>query len=579
MSLDGITLKALQLEIEKKIAGGKITRIFQPEKRVVTIEIRNHGRNYRLFLSADAAHPGLHLTSRPYQNPVQAPDFCMLLRKHLQYSILTQLNQWGMDRILELHLQGRDGQPRSLILEIMGRHSNLILLQQGMILGSIKNVTAKISRYRQILPGLPYEKPPAQEKMDPCTIHPQDVEEFLVGEKKAFRLLLDNLQGFGPLSSQELLLRSGIHPQKTAAAITPAERSLFVQVFTHFQTRVKEGDFRPSILLDPEDRILAFSALTLTESPGRRRREFSSLSLLFDYYYQEKIQREQLAALAESLSTIINNHYQKGKKRLMDLRQDLKKGQMAHEVKAKGDIITANIYRIQKGLTEIRLPDLTDPAQEVTIPLNPALRAAENAQKYYRRYQKLKKSCRHLQKEIRKLENELKYLSQVQVSIEQAQEKEDLHTIKEELEEEGYMKKSSKKAAPQKQRTTPPSFRSSQGYQIFVGRNNRENDYLTMKLAGREDIWLHVKDLAGSHVIIKRENQDPVPERTLEEAAILAAIYSRGHLSSKVPVDYTLVKHVQKPKEARPGMVYYKEYKTIQVTPDTELVEKLKKEV
>lgn len=579
MSIDGITLHALQQEIQEELIGGKITRIFQPERLLITLEVRRDGCNHWLLLSAHPAYPRLHLTSLPYQNPTQAPDFCMLLRKHIQYSTLSHITQLGMDRILDIHLQGRDEKPRSLVVEIMGRHSNIILVQEGIIKGSIKNITSKVSRYRQVLPGLPYVKPPAQKKEDPETVEAQKVCQLFQGEKQAFRILLHHLEGLGPLLAQEMLLRSGIHPPKKGEEVTLEEKKAFQQVFSAFQQDLKRGNFSPSALLDEEGQITAFSALSLSQSPSLTRKDFSSLAELLDFYAVEKIQKEKLLGLQKSLSSTVDSFYRKGKKRLKTLKEDLKKGEKAYQYKEKGDLITANIYQLKKGLQEISLPKMEDPAEQITIQLNPALKPSENAQKYYQRYQKLKKSCHHLKKEQRKMENELKYLSQVQMSIEEARNEEELLVIKEELQEEGYLKKNRKRGSAKKQKTTPLTFRSSENYQIFVGRNNKENDYLTMNLAGREDIWLHVKDLAGSHVIIKRHNRDPVPEKTLEEAAILAACYSRGHLSSKVPVDYTLVKHVQKPKEARPGMVYYQEYQTIQVAPDKQILEKLKKEV
>lgn len=579
MSVDGITLRAVRQEIEETILKGKITRIFQPMSQVVTIEIRNKGINHKLLISTDATHPRLHLTDLMYQNPIKAPDFCMLLRKYIQYSIITGISQIGMDRILEIHLQGRDGEPRSLMVEIMGRHSNCILLHRKMILGSMKKVTPRVSRYRQILPGIPYEKPPAQRKEDPLKVDPVEVVDVVSkGEGKAFRVLLDYLQGLGPLSARELLLRSGISPERKGIELTTEEITTFKKSLTLFFEDLRNGRFSPTILLNEKREIKAFSALSLTPLPPLYVKSFSSCKDLFDYLYIEKIAKERLLTLSHTLTSRVESFYQKGRRRLKNLREDLQKGTEAYTYKKKGDLITANIYQLQRGLKEITLPSLEEPFEEMTISLNPALGPAENAQKYYQQYQKLKKSCHHLEKEIRKVKNELKYLSQVLASIEQAKEEEDLLSIWEELEEESYIKKRKRKAS-KKRASKPLHFLSSQGYDIFVGRNNKENDFLTMKMAHREDLWLHVKDLAGSHVIIKRHNRDEIPPSTIEEAAVLAACYSRGQQSSKVSVDYTLVKHVQKPKEARPGMVYYKEYKTVDVEPDEELIKRLQKEV
>lgn len=579
MSVDGITLRAVKEELEETIYKGKVTRIFQPMKQVITIEIRRDGINHKLLVSSDGAYPRLHLTAEVYKNPIKAPDFCMLLRKHIQFSAIAGISQMGMDRIIEVDLLGRDGEPRSLIIEIMGRHSNCILLHRGIILGSIKKVTAKVSRYRQILPGLPYEKPPAQRKENPLEVDPLEVAHVLEkGEREAFKALLDYLQGLGPLSAKEILLRSGIPPEKKGEDLTEEEISTFKEKFALFLEDLREGSYAPSVLCDEKGEIKAYSALSLTPYPPLKEKRFSSLKELFDYLYVEKIEKERLKNLSSALSTRVEDFYKKGRKRLKTLREDLKKGEDAYSYKKKGDLITANIYQLKRGVKEITLNSLEDPFEEITIALNPAKGPAENAQKYYQRYQKLKKSCHHLEKEIRKVKNELKYLSQVLASIEQAKKEDDLLSIWEELEEEGYIKQRKRKAS-KKRASKPLHFLSSQGYDIFVGRNNRENDYLTMKMAHREDLWLHVKDLAGSHVIIKRHTKEDIPLTTIEEAAILAACYSRGQQSSKVSVDYTLVKHVQKPKEARPGMVYYKEYKTIDVEPDQEIIERLKKEI
>lgn len=579
MSVDGITLRAICQELQETILEGKITRIFQPMKQVITIEIRRNKKNHKLLIAADAAHPRLHLTRESFKNPKKAPDFCMLLRKHIKYSIITGIEQDGMDRILEIHLQGPDDRPLLLVVEIMGRHSNIILLHKEIILGSIKRVTTKVSRYRQVLPGLPYLRPPSQKKEDPLEISPREVTHLLHNEKKkAFRILLESLQGLGPLLARDLFHSSGLDPEKRGEELEEEDLKKLCETIACFQKNVKEGHFSPSILVDEGETIKGFSALSLTPLPPLEKKDFSSLQDLFDYLYVETIKKERMKNLKNTLWTKVQDFYKKGKKRLKALREDLEKGEKAYSYKKRGDLITANIYQIKRGLSEITLPLLEDPQKKMTISLNPAQGPAENAQKYYQRYQKLKKSCHHLEKEIQKVKNELKYLSQVLASIEQAQEEEDLLSIWEELEDEKYIKERKGRKSPRKV-SKPLHFLSSQKYDIFVGRNNRENDYLTMKMAQREDMWLHVKDLAGSHVIIKNHTRDSIPEETIEEAAILAACYSRGHLSSKVPVDYTLVKYVQKPREARPGMVYYKEYQTIYVEPDRRISEKLKKEV
>ncbi|MFW6308996.1 MAG: Rqc2 family fibronectin-binding protein [bacterium] len=583
MAVDGILLSAIKHDLEQNLIDARIDKIYQPEKTLLTFQFRQTGKNLNLLASIHPERSRVHITELNFDNPSHPPDFCMLLRKYLTHGHITDMKQPGFERMLVLEIKNNN-RTLNLILEIMGRYSNIILVDENLeVLDAMKRIN-KESSHRQLYPGVKYQTPPGQDKLDPLEVTEIDFFEKIPPDfkKYCFRALLYNFRGVGPYSAKEIIHRAGIDYEQAYTDLKKEQKKKIWDSFSRIFEKVKNNNYQPAIGIDREERIQYTSAFPLTHMEEVKTIEFANTGTLFDFYYEKEVKQKQFRELKERLLGIINDYLKKNNKQQKKQYDRLKESKNADKYRKQGELIKANIYQLEKGMQQAELTNYYDSEQDtIEISLDPELTPAENAQKYFKKYEKAKKSKKYIKRELGKLKHEEKYLKQVKLNLQQADSELDLQEIEDELKDEGYIEKNRQvnKNKRQSQKPQPPhKFKSSAGYDILVGRNNRQNDYLTKKMANDQDLWLHTKKIAGSHVVVRNHTGKEIPEETIEEAAVLAAYHSNARMSQNVPIDYTEVKYVNKPKGAKPGLVYYDEYQTIYVNPDQELVEKLKVE-
>ncbi|SFL29099.1 Rqc2 family fibronectin-binding protein [Halanaerobium salsuginis] len=579
MAFDGILLSALKDNLQAKIIGARIEKVYQIEQKQLIVRLRQQNKNLQLLISTDAEGARINLTNLDYEFPAYPPDFCMLLRKYLKNSYITKIIQPEFERIIEINIEKR-GKEYKLIAELMGKYSNVILLDdKEIVLDAMKRITNKQSSERELYPGVNYHYPPGQQKINPLV--PQNKFDFLTAipadfNQASFRAVMFNFRGIGPYSAREIVHRAGIESGLNYQDLSRADKESLAKSFLNLTTLIKQQEYQAIIGLT-DHKLDYISAFPLNYRKVTESKRFTDFDEMMDYYYKNFLKNKKLNHSIREVNKVVNNYLQKTIKKQEKLKQQLADSKNAEKYKKYGELITANIYQIKKGSNEVEVTDYYSSDQsKLKIKLRPDLTASENAQKYFKKYNKLKKSVKHLKREIAKLRHEEKYLNQVSLNIEQAETLNDLDEIKDELKDEGYIKKQQKKnRKKQTARLKPRKFISSDGYQILVGRNNRQNDQLTKKIANQGDLWLHTKTIAGSHVIIKRDTAKDVPEQTINEAAVLAAYYSKARQSKNVPIDYTQVENVNKPKGAKPGLVYYDNYQTIYIDPDLEVIKKM----
>lgn len=566
MAFDGMVLRAVVHEL-KQLVGGRISRIYQPHPHDLVLAIRSQAGNCRLLLSANPSYPRLHLTTEEFVNPSEPPVFCMLLRKHCEGGTIEAIEQVDTERIVHIDVTARnelgDMKRKRLIVELMGRHSNIILVDpaSGMILDSVQHISHAISQYRQVLPGRPYVNPPQQGKANPLTTTQQQFyQAFDWNAGKLDRQIVDRFNGISPLLAKEILHRAGV----------PTRENLW-RAFHELVFRIASHQYEPVIVHSADKSVFSITALTHL---GGELQRFSSISTCLQHYYQDKALRDVVKQKVHDVIRIVTGEIAKNKKKIEKLKQTLAEAQNAEQFRLYGELLAANLHQIKRGDSQCTVVNWYEAGEPtVTIPLDPLKTPAENMQAYYKRYSKAKNSLKMGEEQIAAAEEEIGYLEGILVQLADAtlQEAEE---IREELAELGYVRRSSRQAGKKKKQELPKPavYHSSDGVPILVGRNNKQNDYLTNKLASPYDTWLHTKDIPGSHVVIRSRD---VSETTLREAAMLAAYYSKARNSSQVPVDYTLVRYVKKPSGAKPGFCIYENQRTLYVTPDEALVKQL----
>lgn len=580
MPLDAIFLTALTAELNETLPGARIDRIQQPERDAVVLSLRTPASgNRKLLLSASSNHPRLHYTEEKYENPAQPPMFCMLLRKHLAGGRILSLTQLPMERAVDLCVESTDElgilSQKHLLLELMGRNSNLILTgPDGRIIDCMRRVDFEMSEKRQVLPGLFYREPPAQGKLDLR----QETEEGLRSDLGLVRQsvtldvwLMDRYAGISPLIARELSYAAAgrIDPDLTAcdpAALAPALYRQLTGLLTGFvPTVLYRGD-------TPKDYTFRPIAQYEGYMTCRTARSFSAL---LDDYYLSRDREQRIRARTQSLTKTLTTLRSRTLRKLAAQRKELEATYDRERVRQLGDIVTANLHQIARGQTRLRAVDFYDPEmREIEIPLNGAVSPQQNAAKYYKDYNKAKNAERILTEQIALAETEADYLAGVLEALSRARGEQDVAEIRAELVEGGYLRNNDRKKQMKTKPARPLEYRSSDGIPIYVGRNNRQNDLLTCKLAYKTDLWLHVQKAHGSHVIIACGGVTP-PDQTVTEAAMLAALYSEVSQGQNVPVDLCPVRQVKKPAGAKPGMVVYENYRTVYVTPDPKLPEQL----
>ncbi len=586
MPFDAVFLSAVADELRAQTLTCRVDKVQQPERDTVILHLRAPGMSARLLLSASTNHPRAHLSTRSFENPAQPPMFCMLLRKHLAGGRLSAITQPPMERLLDFSFDCTDELGESvqkhLILELMGRNSNLILTDgTGRVLDCLRRVDFEMSAERQLLPGLYYRLPPTQGKRSPFETDTDTLAQLLcaqTGQKQFDAWLLDTFGGISPLLCRELAFRIfGDVDTDIAALSQDAKRQAAVSLHEQFSA-LADGKKAP-VLLVKQERPWDFTCIPIAQYGGFVRCELQQgFSQLLDSFYGERDHAERLRQKTQAVRKLLTNLCNRTARKLALQKKELAGTYDRERLRRLGDIVTANLHAIARGQSRLRAVDFYDPdMQEIDIPLNPALSPQQNAAKFYKDYQKAKTAERVLTGQIARGETELDYLESVLEALSRAESERDIQQIRAELADGGYLREQTQKKRMKLPPAKPMQFRSTEGYTILAGRNNQQNDMLTTKLAEKGDIWLHAQKIHGSHVIIVCAGQTPSDE-TVTEAMTLAAYYSQSREGQNVPVDYTRVKNVKKPNGAKPGMVVYDRYATGYVTPDAALVEKLKVE-
>ena len=580
MPLDAICLRAVLNELRPALVGARIDKVQQPARDQVILLLRG---NLRVLLNAGPNQPRIQLTQQLRDNPAQPPMFCMLLRKHLVGARMISIEQPDLERVVIMNLQctdelGQTGQ-RSLILEAMGRRANLILLDgEGRILDCLRRVDFESGGARQLLPGLFYRLPVPLDKCSLLTDEETAMALFSRGgedEERVDQWILDHFLGISPLIAREIAQRAAGTTDVRFGELGAKGREALVQTAQMLCNTVKENSFTPYIL-QQENHPKDFTYCPITQYGAQmsveQRETFSSL---LDEFYEQRERQELSARRGHELSHAATVARDRMARKAETLKKEYAATQQRDELRLCGDLITANLYRMERGMASLTTENYySENAEPITIALDPLLTPQQNAAKYYKRYNKAKTAEVHLREQIQKAETERAYLDSVLQEIAQSETEQEFQEIRRELQETGYLRRSGKEKKELKRSFAPREFRSSSGLRILVGRNNVQNDQLTHKRADRRDIWLHTQKIHGSHVILCTGGLEP-DEQSLHEAAALAAYFSQAKDSANVPVDYTAVRFVKKPAGARPGMAIYETYRTLYVTPDEALVKRL----
>ncbi|RYL95391.1 fibronectin/fibrinogen-binding protein [Sporolactobacillus sp. THM7-4] len=567
MTYDGIVMHAVVRGLQD-FAGGRVSKIYQPTATDLVLHLRSRSARGKLLISINAAFARMHLTNKIEGNPQEPPMFCMLLRKHLEGSVIDAIEQVGFERIVHIDLRARnevgDLTEKQLIIELMGRHSNVVLIdkESGRIIDSMKHLTPSVNRYRTVLPGETYVSPPDQGKMNPMEMNTQDLISHIEwNQGRIDRQMVGAVSGFSPLIGKEIVHRAGLPYQEAVAS-----------AFQAVQSAIKNDDFHPNIVYGNNGKD-EYHVIELTHLQGRRQ-VFESVHEMLDQFFAVKAETDAVKQKAGDLSHFISLESKKNKAKLKKLEKTLKEAKNADTWRLYGELLTANMHRLKRGDRSIDAVNYYDENQsKITIPLNPNRTPSENAQAYFKKYNKMKTAKKVVSEQIEQTKQEIDYFDTLLQQMETASLK-DITEIREELEDGGYLKKKmSERRKKKKNRPEIDHYYASDGTTILVGKNNKQNDYLTTKIGGSEEIWLHTKNIPGSHVVIRSEQPS---EKTLIEAATLASFFSKSRFGSRVPVDYTKVKYVRKPGGAKPGFVIYTDQKTLYVTPDESLVLKMR---
>lgn len=577
MALDGVFLRHLKHELEEPLVGARVDKIYQPNREELTVTFRSREAAYRVLFSARANSARVHFTKISPENPKQPPMLCMLLRKKLGGAKLLQIRQPDLERVLHFDFDAvnelGDHVTLTLTAEIMGRYSNIILSgEDGRIIDALKRVDAEMSSQRLVLPGVPYQLPPPQEKLSVLTASGQDVItalQNLPADAELSKGLLSVLQGVSPTVCRELAHQVGRGAELTVRSMT--EEQFFRTGFFYQQMKEHAEDVSgtPHMAVSAQGKPLDFSFVDLHQyGTAAVVKETETFSQLLDDFYGERDHRERMRVKETDLLRLLSTATERLSRKINHQREELAQCGKREELRVCGDLLSANLYAIEKGAAQVALQNFYDESLPMlTVKLDPALTPNQNAQKYYKEYRKAKTAEEKLNEQIAIAQRELEYLDSVLDTLARADTEQDLTEIRAELAEQGYLRKNRDKKQKQPPVAAPMKFTVSDGFTVLVGRNNRQNDRLTMKLANNNDIWFHVKNSPGSHTVLVTDGKEPTPA-AMEDAATLAARHSRAKDSAQVPVDYTQIRHVSKPTGAKPGMVIYVNYKTIYVTPN-----------
>ncbi|MCR5141501.1 MAG: NFACT family protein [Ruminococcus sp.] len=582
MALDGIFLSLVREELEP-LVGGRIEKVYQPSREELLLGVRTRDGAYRLLINSAAGSARVHVTRAEIENPKTPPMFCMLMRKRLTAGKISAIRQDGYERILYIDVEASNelGDPVKLTVaaEIMGRRSNIILIDgDGKVVDSIKRVTPDMSEVRPVLPGIAYTLPPRSDKLK---LDELDEDEFTarLGElpnKKLSKALVQTLEGISPVFADELVWLTDGGEDKAVGAYTPEQLKKLAGYAVAEGEKLKRRELSYTMLATPDGMLKDFCfAKILHFGSLMETRPAESACALLDDFYSSRDRLERIKQKAQDLFRLLTSLSERTARRIANQRQELKECADREKLKNCGDLIMTNLYALQKGQTSFRCVNYMSEAQEeIEITLDPRLTPTQNAQKYYKEYKKADTAEKLLAGLIEKGEQELSYIDSVLDSLTRADSESDIEQLREELADEGYIRRRYAKGKPP--RSLPPiKFVSDDGYTILVGRHNRQNDKLTLKDSKKTDIWLHTQNITGSHTVIQTNGETP-PDSTILQAARIAAYHSKAAQSSQVPVDYTLIKFVKKPNGAKPGMVIFTDQRTVYVKPDAAEADRLR---
>ncbi|MCD8053429.1 MAG: NFACT family protein [Lachnospiraceae bacterium] len=562
MALDGIVIANLVSEMREKLVGGRIARIAQTESDELILTVKNKKGQVRLLMSASASLPLLYFTETPKQSPATAPNFCMLLRKHIGNGRILSVTQPGLERIVRLEIEHLDEMGdlcrKFLLIELMGKYSNIIFVDsEETIVDSIKHISNNISSVREVLPGRPYFIADTVHKLDPLTITEDVFLTEICGKPTTIaKALTSGLTGISSLISEEIACRAGLDSARPMQALETREKLHLFHTFSGLMDDVRSGSFSPRIIYHGKE-PLEFASLPLALYPESDQRVFPSISQVLETYYAEKNAMTRIRQKSAELRRIVQTTLERDCKKYDLQRKQQKDTEKRDKYRIWGELLQTYGYSAEPGARSLTAENYYDDNREITIPLDPTLSPQENAQKYFNRYNKLKRTHEALTGLLEETQAEIDHLRSIQVALEIAQKEEDLVQIKTELQQAGYIRRHPLREKKREKITSRPfHYLSGDGFHIYVGKNNLQNEELTFQFANGADWWFHAKGIPGSHVIVKAEGKE-LPDRTFEEAGALAGYYSSEKNSAKVEIDYIQRKHVKKPAGAKPGFVIY----------------------
>lgn len=561
MAFDGVTVAGLVHEMRSRILGGRVSKIAQPEEDELLLTIKVQKEAYKLLMSANASLPLLYFTEKNKPSPVTAPNFCMLLRKHIGNGRITEISQPGLERIIDITIEHLNEMGdlcvKHLIIELMGKHSNIIFCSDTyQIVDSIKHVSAMVSSVREVLPGRAYFIPETMHKKDPLKLTREAFEESMKTHPyPLYKALYTSFTGLSPVMGTEICHRAGISPDVDAGSLSSLELLHLYKTMSYLMEDIQNDQFHPQVIYQ-EDMPIEFSAVPLECYGNSTIKDFSSISQLLEYFYAARSQAGRIRQKSADLRRIVQTNLERSLKKYDLQKKQLKDTQKRDRYKLYGELIHTYGYSVEEGSDKMQAWNYYDNNKEITIPLDPDLTPAENAQRYFEKYNKQKRTYEALTKFIEETENEIEYLRSVSNALDISVEENDLTQIKEELRESGYIRKRGPKEKKARFTSRPFHYVTEDGFHLYAGRNNYQNEELTFHFATGGDWWFHSKKAPGSHIILKNDGRD-IPDHVFEQAGQLAAYYSSARSAEKVEIDYIQKKQVKKVAGAKPGFVIY----------------------
>ncbi len=577
MALDGIAVANIVNEMNASLAGARISKIAQPEADEIMLTVKTMAGQRRLLISASASLPLIYFTEKNKLSPMKAPNFCMLLRKHIGSGKILRVWQPSLERIIHFEIEHYDEmgdlRRKDLVLELMGKHSNLIFCdEKGMIIDSLKHISAQTSSVREVLPGRQYFIALTQDKLDPLSAGREDfLSAVFTKPQPLFKAIYMSFTGISPVIAQEVCCRANLDSDMSAKEIPEDGQLHLARIFLQLMEDVREGIFSPNIIYDAQDIPVEFSSVPLTMYQDMAARQFDSISEVLETYYAQKNASSRIRQKSADLRHLVNTMLERESKKLDLQERQLKDTGKRDKFRLYGELLNTWGYNVPSGASSVTLPNYYDNDTEVKITLDPNKTASENAQRYYEKYEKLKRTFEALNELTEQTRSEVEQLKSIQTFLDQAQSEADLNQIREELVTSGYLKKhdtQKKKGASRPERSRPWHYRTQDGYDIYVGKNNLQNDELTFKSANASDWWFHSKKAPGSHVIARRKDGQDLPDHVFELAASAAAYYSSARDADKVEIDYVQRREVKKPNGSKPGFVIYYTNYSMTARPD-----------